>query len=62
MLELKNGCGFIRDLIKSFFSPVGGGEQASLHRMEIYKGRRTCVRVTTLQAIPTSIEREVEVS
>jgi len=25
MLELKNGCGFIRDLIKSFFSPVGGG-------------------------------------
>ncbi len=24
--------------IKSFFSPVGGGdEQASLHRMEIYK-------------------------
>jgi hypothetical protein len=25
MLELKNGCGFIRDLLKSFFSPVRGG-------------------------------------
>lgn len=48
------------EIIKSFFSPVGGGEQASLHRMEINQGRRTCVRVTTLQAIPTSIEREVK--
>lgn len=61
------------EIIKSFFSPVGGGEQASLHRMEIYKGsnfltkitmgRRICVKsIITLQAIPTSIEREVEVS
>lgn len=49
------------EIIKSFFSPVGGGgEQASLHRMEIYKGRRICVKVETLLAIPTSIEREVK--
>lgn len=49
------------EIIKSFFSPVGGGEQASLHRMEIYKGRRICVKsIVTLQAIPTSIEREVK--